>query len=114
MIQLQKTKEVLMEHFGNSIRSGLLGALDWFGEQEPEVQHFSINMGGPSPRVTYSSGNRHEINTESFLPPQELPRAVTPVMQQTVWNPGAGMASPAASPAIWNTAQQNGESLFLD
>ena len=95
-----------MEHFGNSIRSGLLGALDWFGEQAPEVQHYSINMGGPPPRVTYRSGNRYQINHGDFQPPQALPGAFAPAMQNAVWNPGVGMASPAANPAIWNTAQQ--------
>ena len=95
-----------MEHFGNSIRSGLLGALDWSGEQEPEMQHFSINMGGPSPRVTYRSGNRYQINHGDYQPPQALPGAFAPAMQNAVWNPGVGMASPAANPAIWNTAQQ--------
>ena len=95
-----------MEHFGNFIRTGLLGALDWFGEQKPETQHFSIGMGGPSPTVSYHSGNRYEISNESFQSPQALPGTFAPAMPNAVWNPGAGMAGPATAPAIWDSAQQ--------
>ena len=95
-----------MEHFGNFIRTGLLGALDWFGEQKPETQHFSIGMGGPSPTVSYHSGNRYEISNESFQSPQALPGTFAPAMPNAVWNPGSGMAGPATAPAIWDTAQQ--------
>ena len=64
-----------MEHFGNSIRGGLLGALDWFGQQEPETQLLNINMDGQSPSVSYTSGDRYEISNGSFQPPQALPGA---------------------------------------
>ena len=95
-----------MEHFGNFIQSGLLGALDWFGQQEPETQLLHINMGGPRPSVSYTSGNSYEIRNGNFQSPQALPGTFTPAIPNAVWNPGAGMANPAASPAIWNTAQQ--------
>ena len=95
-----------MEHFGNFIQSGLLGALDWFGQQEPETQLLHINMGGPRPSVSYTSGNSYEIRNGNFQSPQALPGTFTPAIPNAVWNPGAGMANPASSPAIWNTAQQ--------
>jgi len=101
-----------MEHFGNFIRTGLLGALDWFGEQKPETQHFSIGMGGPSPTVSYHSGNRYEISNESFQSPQALPGTFAPAMPNAVWNPGSGMAGPATAPAIWDTAQQEAYSIL--
>lgn len=76
-----------MNHIGDFIQSGLLRALGWDDQQNLEEHSRSINMGGPSPTVSYGTGKRSWSSGGSFPPQQFSHGALASMPQNAVWNP---------------------------
>ena len=93
-----------MNHIGDFIQSGLLGALGWDDQQNLEEHSRNINMGGPSPTVSYGTGKRSWSSGGSFPPQQFSHGALASMPQNAVWNPEQQDAYPILSAAVQKEA----------